>query len=241
MKKRLLTNKRHLWAIALGALLATAACNRPYEQVFSTYPNGAKKLVFEVVDGKAGQLTRLGEKQYYENGKLMYEKHFDQDRPTGTWKYYHENGELHCSVNFDDNDSIGSNWEFYDTDGKPYVSDYDSMTVLQLTADHRPLSVAYYKGEDELRFQFNDNYTLNARGMVRNGMKTGRWEFFYANGEKMMEATYMDDVENGAYNSYRENGKPYFRGYYINGERASIWEFYDEDGNLVGRQDFDTH
>ena len=237
----MLQSKSLFWLVALSALLTFGACNRPYEQVFSTYPNGAKKLVFTVQDGKNGQLIRLGEKQYYENGKLMYEKHFRDDRPTGRWSFYHDNGKLHCAVSFDKNDSIGSDWEFYDRDGEPYATEYDSMVVLQMTADHRPLSVAYHKGEDEMRLQFNDNYTLNARGLVHAGMKAGRWEFFYANGEKMLEATYMDGVENGAYNSYRENGKPYFRGFYINGKRASVWEFYDEEGNLAGRQDFDTH
>ena len=71
-------------------------------------------------------------------------------------------------------------------------------------------------------------------------MKEGRWEFFYANGQLRMEAVYNGGVENGAYNSFRENGIPFFRGFYINGKRANIWEFYDEAGNLAGRQDFDT-
>ena len=115
------------------------------------------------------------------------------------------------------------------------------MAVLDVTSDHRPLSIAYYKDDTEMRFQFNENYTINTRGIVKNGLKEGRWEFFYANGQKMLEANYSKGVENGAYNSYRDNGAPYFRGFYINGKRANVWEFYDEAGNLVGRQDFDVH
>ena len=57
----------------------------------------------------------------------------------------------------------------------------------------------------------------------------------------MLEAVYSGGVENGTYNSYRENGVPYFIGYYINGIRAGVWEVYDEAGNLAGRQDFDKH
>ena len=64
---------------------------------------------------------------------------------------------------------------------------------------------------------------------------------FKHNGQLRMEAVYNGGVENGAYNSFRENGIPFFRGFYINGKRANIWEFYDEAGNLAGRQDFDTH
>ncbi len=236
-------NKRNvIIAIIAVAAMLFGACRRPYETVFSTYKDGSPKLVFIVVDGKNGQVERLGEKMYYENGKLMYEKHFDGDRPTGDWKFYYENGNLHAEGNFDKNDSTGSNWKFYNDKGEDFFSEeYDSMAVLDFTADHRPLSVTYYKGNSETRYQFNENYTINTKGRVVNGLKEGRWEFFYANGQKMLEANYAGGKENGAYNSYRDNGVPYFRGFYINGQRANIWEFYDEAGNLAGTKDFDTH
>lgn len=230
--------KKILFFLAIAAF--AVSCHRPYDTVFSTYPNGSAKLVFTVIDGKAGQIIRVGEKMYYENGNMMYEKHFKDDKPTGEWRYYYDNGQLHTSGTFNDNDSEnGKGWKLYDRDGKEFVTQYDSMKVLQFTADHRPLSVTYFVGETENRYQFNDNYTTNAHGMVRNGMKEGLWEFFYANGQKMLEARYSDGVENGAYISYRENGVPYFRGFYINGKRANIWEFYDVEGNLAGTKDFD--
>ena len=222
-------------------LTAFTACNRPYDTVFSTYKDGSPKLVFTVVDERDGTMTRLGEKMYYENGKLMYEKHFDKsNRPTGEWKFYYDNGNLHAKGDFTADDSTGRGWKIYNEQGGDFYSDpYDSMKVLEFTAEHRPLSVVYYTGGDEMRFQFNENYTLNAKGKVRNGLKEGRWEFFYANGQTMLEANYAQGVENGGYNSYRENGLPYFRGFYINGKRANIWEFYDEQGNLAGSQNFD--
>lgn len=231
--------KKILFFLAIAAF--AVSCHRPYDTVFSTYPNGSAKLVFIVIDGKAGEITRIGEKMYYENGKLMYEKHFKDDKPSGEWSYYYDNGQLHTSGTFhtgDSNDN-GTGWKFYDKDGKEFVSQYDSMRILQYTSDHRPLSVAYYLDNDETRYQFNDNYTINAHGMVHNGLKEGPWEFFYANGQKMLEARYINGIENGAYISYRENGIPFFRGFYINGQRANTWEFYDEEGNLAGTMNFD--
>ncbi|MBP5190291.1 MAG: hypothetical protein J6031_05195 [Bacteroidales bacterium] len=233
-------NKSFITIVA--AVLLFASCNRPYDTVYSTYKDGSPKLVFTVIDGKGGEVTRLGEKMYYENGKLMYDKHFDGNKPCGIWKFYYENGQLHAEGSFDKNDSIGSDWKLFKDNGEDfYTEQYDSMVVLAVTADHRPLSVSYFKDNTEMRFQFNENYTINTRGLVKNGLKEGRWEFFYANGQKMLEANYSKGIENGAYNSYRDNGIPYFRGFYINGQRANIWEFYDEAGNLAGRQDFDTH
>ena len=241
LKKTLTMKKIHFIAIA-AILLSMAACDRPYDTVFSTWPNGGKKLVFTVVDKNDGTVERLAEKMFYENGKPMYEKHFNGDRPTGEWTFWYDNGNIHAQGNFDKNDSIGSGWTFFDKDGANlFEGEYDSMAVLQFTVDHRPLSVCYYVGNSEMRYQFNENYTLNGKGRVVNGKKEGRWEFYYANGQKMLEATYSDGIENGAYNSYRETGIPYFRGFYINGQRANIWEIYDEAGNLVDRKDFDEH
>lgn len=236
-------NKKNLIITAIATVtMLFAACNRPYDAVYSTYKDGSPKLVFIVVDGKGGEMTRLGEKMFYENGNLMYEKHFKGDKPTGDWKFYYENGKLHAEGNFDKNDSIGSGWKFFNDKGEDfYAGEYDSMAVLDFTADHRPLSVSYYKGDSEMRFQFNENYTINTKGIVKNGLKEGRWEFYYANGQKMLEANYSGGIKNGAYNSYRENGVPYFRGFYINDERANIWEFYDEAGNFAGQKDYDTH
>ena len=233
---------KKLAAIAITVTIAFSGCNKPYDTVFSTWPNGGKKLVFTVVDKKDGRVDRIGEKMYYENGRQMYEKHFDGDRPTGEWRFWYDNGQLHSKGNFNSNDSIGSDWVFYDSEGKDYYEGrYDSMAVLQFTADHRPLSIAFYHDNMETRFQFNENFTINTRGNLRDGLKEGRWEFFYANGQKMLEANYSGGVENGAYNSYRETGIPYFRGFYINGKRANVWEIYDEEGNLVARQDYDKH
>ena len=236
-------NKRLIPIVVSAAVMMLfIACNKPYDTVYSTYKDGSPKLVFTVVDGKGGQVTRVGEKMYYENGNLMYDKHFNDDRPTGIWKFYYENGQLHAEGNFDHNDSIGSQWKFYKENGEEFFAEqYDSLVVLDLTKDHRPLSISYHKGNREMRFQFNENYTINTKGIVQNGLKEGRWEFYYANGQKMLEANYSGGIENGAYNSYRENGVPYFRGFYINGQRANIWEFYDEQGNLAGTKDFDTH
>ena len=235
--------KKIILTLALAALLlGINACKRPYDTVFSTYKDGSPKLVFTVIDRGDGKVDRVGEKMYYENGNMMYEKHYDGDRPCGNWCFFYENGNPHAEGNFDTDDSLGSGWKIYAPQGGDFVSDgYDSMRVVELTADHRPLSVSYFKGDNETLYRFNENYSINAFGNIKDGKKEGRWEFFYANGQKMLEAQYIGNVENGLYNSYRENGIPYFRGFYINGKRANIWEFYDADGNLAGTQDFDKH
>ena len=87
--------------MAVAVLLFNACKNAPHDEVFSTYDNGQPKLVFTVVDKKDGKKERLAEKFYYENGQPMYEKHFKDNKPTGTWKFFYNNGQLHAQGSFD--------------------------------------------------------------------------------------------------------------------------------------------
>ncbi len=233
--------KRTLALLILAALTALpSACHKNQEKVISQYPNGQTKLEYTVVDGPNGTQIRVGERSYYEDGQLMYDKHFKDEKPDGQWKFYYADGTLYAEGNFADNHQTGTDWKFYNTDGKPlYDGEYDHIEILESTADFRPLAISFHNGNQEMRFQFNENYTIHDRGAVINGKKEGRWEFFYANGQLQLEAIYHDDKPDGAYNSYRENGIPYFRGFYINGKRANVWEFYDDQGELAGTQNFD--
>ena len=226
--------------IAAMAMLTIAGCSRQEDKVIATYGNGQPKLV-QTLKGKKDKQQRIAEKAYYEDGGLMYSQHYKDDKPNGKWEYYYADGTLFASGNFSQDHEKGTEWSFFDAKGEPLCSSqYDSLVVMQSTADHRPLTISYYMGNDEMRYQFNENYTLNAKGLVRDGKKEGRWEFYYANGKKQMEALYKNDIPEGAYNSYRETGIPYFLGFYINGKRAGIWEFYDAEGNLAGTQNFDS-
>ena len=41
------------------------------------------------------------------------------------------------------------------------------------------------------------------------------------------------DQEHGYWESYRSNGKPIYKGEYINGNRTGYWEWYDNYGKLM--------
>jgi len=233
-------NKNGLKLVVLTlATLTVAACTKTEEKVVATYGNGQPKLV-QTLKIKGEKAERVAEKAYYEDGTTMYSQHYKNELPDGTWDYFYANGNKFASGDFSEDKEKGRDWTFFDQEGDSlYHGGFDSLVVLQSTADHRPLTIAYCKGGDEMRYEFNENYTLHAKGKMHDNMKEGRWEFYYANGQLQMEAVYKNDIAEGAYNSYRETGIPYFRGFYINGRRAGIWEFYDAKGDLAGKQNFD--
>lgn len=207
----------------------------------SSYPNGKAKLIY-IMKGKADRAVRVGEKFYYEDGGLRWEKSFDEKagQPTGNWRYFYGNGQLYAEGDFSINHAKGAKWQFHGVDGKPLANaKYDSTSVLVFTPDMLPTTLAYHKGDTADLFEFYEDLSPRASGQLVAGKRNGKWVFSHPNGVKQAEAIYINGVENGMHNSYRENGVPYFRGLYINGKRAGKWEFYDQDGNLAGTKNFD--
>ena len=80
-------------------------------------------------------------------------------------------------------------------------------------------------------------------GLTRHGLKQGVWKTFYDNGRIKTEANYKNDILNGPYKEYDENGlvKVFFQ--YAEGkmlEKADTAELdievrnkYDEDGKII--------
>lgn len=225
---------------ALIALLAVS-CGRVKEEVVLTWPNGKPQLVNLYKEHK-GQRTLVGEKMFYQNGQLRASKHFagSNQQPDGQWQYFYPSGDLFAQGQFDAQHPLGAQWTFRTSKGKPFVDGaVDSVSVLELSELQIPSTVAFHQGDTASICQFFDNFDLRSQGMLSGNKRVGHWFFYYPGGTVQEEAVFIDGVQNGRFNVYRENGVPYYIGYYINGQRAGIWEFYDEQGNLSGTKNFD--
>ena len=203
---------KHLPLLTLITVLCFTAC-QPKEKIIQAYPDGNK------------QITQAG----------------------NHWRYYYPTGELFAETELNeklDSNSKGTHWHLYSIDGQEYwAENYDSIVPVELGPLHFPMTMQYYKTENQqltiTQLQFFTNGTLRSLGQILNQKREGRWYFYHPNGQVMTEAIFQDDKENGVYTVFRENGIPYFRGTYINGNRAGVWEFYDEEANLVHTQNYD--
>ena len=75
------------------AAMLIAACNPVRERTIQSYPSGKPMLVF-LEKGDKKDPTRVGEKMFYENGQVQFEKSFSgkPEQPSGQWNYYFDNG-----------------------------------------------------------------------------------------------------------------------------------------------------
>ena len=220
--------------------MLVAACNPVKEKIIQTYPNGKPMLVF-LEKGSKKEPIRVGEKMYYENGQLQFEKTFSgkSETPNGTWNYYFDNGQLFASGDFSKNHEYGSNWVFYNRNGGPYYDGkLDSVYVNDLGMFGTPSTVVFCSGIHQDVIQFYSNYTVRSTERLTNNVRNGRIIFYFPNGNIQVDANFVDGQEEGPYTVYHDNGIPFYQGYYEHGKRVGIWEFYDKEGNLSHTTDY---
>lgn len=130
-------------------------------------------------------------------------------------------------------------WKIVDAQGREPMEQYDSMRVIEVGVDGHPVTVAYFKGSEQLWLQYYSTMQLRSRGLVKDGLREGRWVFYHPNGLVQTECTFVNGLEDGSYRVFRDNGAPYYVGRYEKGRRVGTWEAYDQEGNLAGTQNYD--
>ena len=106
------------------------------------------------------------------------------------------------------------------SDSLPKVMYYYKIDEKGNTTDE-PIGVAeYYQNQQEY-----------VTGGLKDGKREGKWYAFFPDGSVQTEAFFVDGKEHGAYNIFRENGKPLFKGNYNHGICDGTWTWYDENGN----------
>ncbi len=78
-----------------------------------------------------------------------------------------------------------------------------------------------------------DNGIVKFRGTFRFGERHGQWFSFYPNGILWSELHFDKGLRNGPNNTFFENGKPRYTGFYRADLVDSTWTYYDSTGTKV--------
>lgn len=73
---------------------------------------------------------------------------------------------------------------------------------------------------------------LQSREYFLNGHKTRRHETFWPNGRHRSVANYADNVFQGEYRTWRENGHPYELRHFDRGREAGLQQSWTDEGEL---------
>jgi hypothetical protein len=110
--------------------------------------------------------------------------------------------------------------------------------VVAMYSDSIPQIVFFYKIDEKgnkTQEKIGEAYYYENRheyvgGGMKEGKREGKWQAFFRDGSLQTEAFYVDGKEHSAYNVYRENGNPVYKGHYDHGVCDGIWYWYDENG-----------
>lgn len=155
----------------------------------------------EVVNGEGLYKRRNEDGATIESGMVK------RGLQTGIWTSYYANGRKHETGEYIDTVYYVQN--SWDAAGKPLVLN----------------SNGYYEN-------YHDNEGENVReyGLIRNGLRHEKWEYYYPTGIISVESTYDLGKLHGPYLGYGENGSLSVDGKFENDHRAGLWTWYHENG-----------
>jgi len=218
------------WVVLVFVLLLTRVS---YAQFTTDTTAGNGYVVFYYPGGtKASEgLLREGKpdgywKTYYENGQLKSEgnrKNFELD---SLWKFYDDSARLSVSIEYKNGRKNGIKTTYL-PDGfiqESYVNDMKEGNTNHFYPDGKlKMFIPFMNGlEDGISKEFARDGTVITfieykKGFMvsrerinrkdRNGLKQGRWKFFYDNGLVKLDGVYKDDLKNGYFKEYDEKGQ----------------------------------
>lgn len=67
---------------------------------------------------------------------------------------------------------------------------------------------------------------------VVNGIKQGKYNYYFLNGRISLSGTMKDNKNNGEWNYYYENGQVECKGYFVNDAPSNKWIWFYKDGSI---------
>lgn len=164
-------------------------------------------------------------KTYYENGLLKSEgnrKNFELDN---LWKFYNDDGSISLEINYLEGKKHGIRTtyredeiikEFFQQDQREGTTSYFyrdgtlKRTIPFINGLEQGNGFEYdNQGNIILLTEYRRGFIINRESINRtdyNGLKQGKWKFFYSDGTLQMEGTYRAGKREGFFKTYDRKG-----------------------------------
>ncbi|MBE0654558.1 MAG: toxin-antitoxin system YwqK family antitoxin [Bacteroidales bacterium] len=191
-----------------------------------------------------GNKTGFWQKQY-ENGKLMYEGYFADNKPVGIMKRYFPEGGLSAEIRFL-KDGTTSYATMYYTNGKKaaegkFIYQQKDSTWNYYSFYNQRLAIMeeWKDGQkDGVTKKFYDNGSIAEITGWKNGMQHGTWIQYYENGALRLKSFFENGRQNGPFESYTADGKPFISGNYLNDKMHGTWIYHSSEENPEMRVEY---
>ena len=180
-----------------------------------TYKNGnIKEITYHKVQGNRISKHRID--YYQQDGRLNISATYDKDEKFKNLTFYDfSNKKIECIVI--DSDEINKDYEKKLQNGKWYASFEDGQLASILKWDSRNYEPYVYK--------FNGDMNLYREGKMGKNYRSGKWIWWYDNGNKESEGLYKNKKRHGKWVHFYEDGTKRKEIIWNNGEKTSEKEY----------------
>jgi len=170
---------------------------------------------------------------WYENGQKQREGQcLDQGSCIGKWTYWHENGQKEKEGNFKENTAIDGYWTYWDKNGLK-IKD-----VLYNNGMKSFCEISYYYENGNIKSKGAKAYFKQGINSIGSMKETGKWIYFYKNGQKEKECHYNHKLPgilnyHGSYMEWYENGKKASEIEYWYNKKIFREIHWNDDGSVI--------
>lgn len=182
-----------------------------------------------VMEGEYKKGLRHGKWTSYYGGhfnkKTEAIRYYKDDRPVGDWEGWHFNGEKAFEEHYSDKgDSIGI-WKRWHENGN----------LAEEKNCFSSVASGYLK-------KYLDNGRRESSSQYKFGKRDGEFSTYYdnnANGIKT-QAHYKQGIIDSIQESFNVDGQVVKREFWVNGSRENIWQWFDNAGNKIAEEAFES-
>ena len=176
-------------------------------------------------------------KDLFQDGKIMAEGQYTENRRSGIWKFYNSSGKVEQTGSYNNGRPDGL-WKWYYENGsllreEEYFQGQRDGAFTEYSLAGEIISRGQYTdGEKngDWKYKVGD---ITEEGKYIIGLKDGIWKSYYSDGKLRFKGNFSQGNPEGSQNYYYENGKFKEEQFFKMGLREKTWKKYDEEGNQL--------
>lgn len=111
--------------------------------------------------------------------------------------------------------------------------------IVSKYSDNSPHLIRYYIINDLKQkvivkeIEYYQGNIKKVEGTFKNGLKNGKWTYWYDNGNKWSEGTFFCGLSHGRFSIWKDDGSRNFSSHYKFGKPNGKWMFWNNEGRIV--------
>lgn len=207
--------------------------NRAVPDSAITYLEGVK-IEYGAVDSMRNRIGIWTE--YHNSGEFRGKGLYANDKRIGEWIFYFPNGQIEQRGRYDKKGRAQGDWKWFYENGalmreEFYLDNLRNGMMTDYAEDGKIITKGEYIDDMQEGLWTYETPEYRVIGKYVNDKPDSLWKSYYMPKEKLQfEGRFLNGDEDGQHTWYYENGKKMVQGSYVGGMKQNDWKFFDEAG-----------